>query len=137
MYDRLLRLLLWRFPGLCENACMHHSILVSNVLQIFSNKTRPVSASIKTADWAYSSSGFSSASTIISCSKVNSSKNSLYVINCNLSLSVSANGSIATLVRIFFSSCLISFIKCNFIKVILSFDKFFVLFENSCKDVKY
>lgn len=32
----------------CENACMHHSILVSNVLQIFSNKTRQLHARIET-----------------------------------------------------------------------------------------
>ena len=32
----------------CENACMHHSILVSNVLQIFSNKTRQLLARIET-----------------------------------------------------------------------------------------
>jgi len=31
----------------CENACSHHSILVSNVLQIFSNKTRQLHSRIE------------------------------------------------------------------------------------------
>ena len=32
----------------CEKACLHHSILVSNVLQIFSSKTRQLHARIET-----------------------------------------------------------------------------------------
>ena len=32
----------------CENACSHHSLLVSNVLQIFSNKTRQLHSRIET-----------------------------------------------------------------------------------------
>ena len=32
----------------CEKACLHHSILVSNVLQIFSNKTRQLHSRIET-----------------------------------------------------------------------------------------
>lgn len=31
----------------CENACLHHSLLVNNVLQIFSNKTRQLHSRIE------------------------------------------------------------------------------------------